>query len=107
MGHRRGPSGLRGIAPGAKLTSIKVGTANGTVAKPGVTPRPIKPPPVTKVTNLAWEGAIPAQKWMSGQLAGAFWGESNIPESLRSGLARMDMLEGALAGIMDYWQLRV
>jgi len=35
-----------------------------------------------------------------GQLAGAFWGESNIPESLRSGLARMDMLENALAGIV-------
>ena len=35
-----------------------------------------------------------------GQLAGAYWGESNIPESLRSGLARMDMLESALAGIL-------
>jgi ADP-ribosylglycohydrolase len=35
-----------------------------------------------------------------GQLAGAFWGESNIPESLRSGLARMDMLEDALAGVL-------
>jgi ADP-ribosylglycohydrolase len=35
-----------------------------------------------------------------GQLAGAFWGESKIPESLRSGLARMDMLESALAGIL-------
>jgi ADP-ribosyl-[dinitrogen reductase] hydrolase len=35
-----------------------------------------------------------------GQLAGAFWGESNIPESLRSGLARMDKLENALSGIV-------
>jgi ADP-ribosyl-[dinitrogen reductase] hydrolase len=35
-----------------------------------------------------------------GQLAGAFWGESQIPESLRFGLARMDMLENALAGII-------
>jgi ADP-ribosyl-[dinitrogen reductase] hydrolase len=35
-----------------------------------------------------------------GQLAGAFWGESHIPGSLRSGLARMDMLESALAGIL-------
>lgn len=34
-----------------------------------------------------------------GQLAGAYWGESNIPDSLRSGLARMDMLEIALAGV--------
>src|SRR5205814_2070085 len=35
-----------------------------------------------------------------GQLAGAFWGESKIPESLRSGLAQIDMLENALAGIL-------
>jgi len=36
-----------------------------------------------------------------GQLAGAYWGESGISESLRSGLARMDMLEIALAGIIS------
>jgi ADP-ribosyl-[dinitrogen reductase] hydrolase len=35
-----------------------------------------------------------------GQLAGAYWGESQIPGSLRSGLARMDMLESVLAGII-------
>jgi ADP-ribosyl-[dinitrogen reductase] hydrolase len=35
-----------------------------------------------------------------GQLAGAYWGESGISESLRAGLARMDMLEKALAGIV-------
>jgi ADP-ribosylglycohydrolase len=35
-----------------------------------------------------------------GQLAGAYWGESQIPVSLRSGVARMDMLEKALAGIV-------
>jgi ADP-ribosylglycohydrolase len=35
-----------------------------------------------------------------GQLAGAFWGESGIPEPLRSGLARMNMIEEALAGIV-------
>jgi ADP-ribosyl-[dinitrogen reductase] hydrolase len=35
-----------------------------------------------------------------GQLAGAYWGESGISESLRSGLARMDMIEQALAGII-------
>jgi ADP-ribosyl-[dinitrogen reductase] hydrolase len=35
-----------------------------------------------------------------GQLAGAYWGESQIPASLRSGLARIDMLENALAGIL-------
>jgi ATP-binding cassette subfamily B protein/subfamily B ATP-binding cassette protein MsbA len=37
-----------------------------------------------------------------GQLAGAFWGESKIPEPLRAGLARVDMLESALAGILSY-----
>jgi ADP-ribosylglycohydrolase len=35
-----------------------------------------------------------------GQMAGAFWGESGIPESLRSGLARTDLLELALTGIL-------
>jgi ADP-ribosyl-[dinitrogen reductase] hydrolase len=35
-----------------------------------------------------------------GQLGGAFWGETQISESLRSGVARMDMLESALAGII-------
>ena len=35
-----------------------------------------------------------------GQLAGAYWGKSGIPESLRSGLARMDMLEIALDGLL-------
>jgi ADP-ribosyl-[dinitrogen reductase] hydrolase len=35
-----------------------------------------------------------------GQLAGAYWGESGIPGPLRSGLARMEMIEKALAGIL-------
>lgn len=35
-----------------------------------------------------------------GQFAGAYWGESGISESLRSGLARYDMVEKALAGIV-------
>ena len=30
---------------------------------------------------------------ISGQLAGAYWGESKIPESFQAGLARRDMLE--------------
>jgi ADP-ribosylglycohydrolase len=37
---------------------------------------------------------------MALALAGAFWSESQIPGSLWSGLARMDMIEGALAGIV-------
>lgn len=35
-----------------------------------------------------------------GQLAGAFWGESGIPDTLRRGLARMDLIENALAGLL-------
>jgi ADP-ribosyl-[dinitrogen reductase] hydrolase len=35
-----------------------------------------------------------------GPLARAYRGESTVPESLRSGLARTDMLENALAGIL-------
>ncbi len=34
-----------------------------------------------------------------GQLAGAYWGESGIPGEWRSGLARPDMIERALAGL--------
>jgi ADP-ribosyl-[dinitrogen reductase] hydrolase len=37
-----------------------------------------------------------------GQLAGAYWGESGIPGPLRCSLARMDLLEHALAGILTY-----
>ncbi|WP_337173101.1 ADP-ribosylglycohydrolase family protein [Paludisphaera sp.] len=36
-----------------------------------------------------------------GQLAGAFWGESAIPSDLRRGLARMDMIDEALAGLLS------
>ena len=35
-----------------------------------------------------------------GQLAGACWGESGIPEPLRRGLARMDLIEDALLGLL-------
>ena len=35
-----------------------------------------------------------------GQLVGAYFGETGIPESLRSGLARMDIIEEALGGIL-------
>lgn len=35
-----------------------------------------------------------------GQFAGAWFGESGIPESLRQGLARFDMLNEALEGLM-------
>ena len=35
-----------------------------------------------------------------GQFAGAHWGESGIPETLRAGLARYDMIDKALAGIV-------
>ena len=36
---------------------------------------------------------------VAGQLAGACWGESGIPAAWRSELARIDMLETALAGL--------
>jgi ADP-ribosylglycohydrolase len=35
-----------------------------------------------------------------GQLAGAYWGESRIPEAWRAGLARRELLERALAGLV-------
>ena len=53
---------------------------------------------VLKAVNLGKDadttGAI------CGQLAGAYWGESGIPAPLRSGLARMDILDSALARIV-------
>jgi len=36
-----------------------------------------------------------------GQLAGAYWGESGIPTHLRNGLARKDMIEQALARLLE------
>ena len=35
-----------------------------------------------------------------GQLAGAHWGETGIPHEWLSGLARRDMLEKAIAGLV-------
>ena len=35
-----------------------------------------------------------------GQLAGAYWGEDGIPDKWREGLARKDMIEKALAGLL-------
>lgn len=35
-----------------------------------------------------------------GQLAGIYWGETGIPEPVRVSLARRDMLENALLGIL-------
>jgi len=37
-----------------------------------------------------------------GQLAGAYWGESGIPVEWRDGLARKDMIERALKGLLGY-----
>jgi ADP-ribosyl-[dinitrogen reductase] hydrolase len=35
-----------------------------------------------------------------GQFAGAYWGESGIPLEWREGLARQDMIEKALVGLL-------
>jgi ADP-ribosyl-[dinitrogen reductase] hydrolase len=36
-----------------------------------------------------------------GQLAGAYWGESGIPQEWRDGLSRPDMIEKALEGLLE------
>ena len=36
-----------------------------------------------------------------GQLAGAYWGESGIPVDWREGLARRDVTQRALAGLIE------
>ncbi len=53
---------------------------------------------VLKAVNLGDDADTTAA--VCGQLAGAYWGESGIPESLRFGLAKWEMLEAALAGIV-------
>jgi len=35
-----------------------------------------------------------------GQLAGAYWGESGIPVEWREGLAKNDMIEKAIEGLL-------
>jgi len=35
-----------------------------------------------------------------GQFAGAYWGESGVPQRWRDGLARRELIERALRGIM-------
>jgi ADP-ribosyl-[dinitrogen reductase] hydrolase len=54
---------------------------------------------VLKAVNLGGDadtiGAV------CGQLAGAYWGESGIPVHLRAGLARINMIEGALKGLLQ------
>jgi ADP-ribosylglycohydrolase len=53
---------------------------------------------VLKAVNLG--DAADTTGAICGQLAGAYWDEFGISDSLRSALARMDMLEKALAGIV-------
>jgi ADP-ribosylglycohydrolase len=38
-----------------------------------------------------------------GQFAGAFWGESGIPEDWRKGLAKFEMIDVALKGLTKYY----
>lgn len=52
---------------------------------------------VLKAVNLGCDADTTGS--ITGQLAGAFWGESGIPQHLRDGLARMDMIEKALKSL--------
>lgn len=52
---------------------------------------------VLKAVNLGEDADTTGA--VCGQLAGACWGESGIPDEWRSGLARRDMIESALSGI--------
>ena len=36
-----------------------------------------------------------------GQLAGAYWGENGIPKEWLDGLARRDLIEHAMGGLID------
>jgi ADP-ribosylglycohydrolase len=53
---------------------------------------------VLKAVNLGHDADTTGA--VCGQLAGAFWGEGGIPVSLRQGLARYDLLNEALDGLI-------
>jgi ADP-ribosylglycohydrolase len=53
---------------------------------------------VLKAVNLGEDADTTGA--VCGQLAGAFWGESGIPESLRQGLAKFEMIDAALGGLL-------
>lgn len=55
------------------------------------------PEAVLKAVNLGDDSDTTGA--VCGQFAGAFWGEAGIPDSWRSELARIDLLETALAGL--------
>mgnify|MGYP000364291541 CR=1 FL=1 len=52
---------------------------------------------VLKAVNLGEDADTTGA--VCGQFAGAFWGESGIPESLLAGLAKKDMIESALTSL--------
>lgn len=53
---------------------------------------------VTLAVNLGEDTDTSAA--ITGQIAGAYYGESGIPQDLRDGLSRKDMIEEALAGLI-------
>ena len=53
---------------------------------------------VLRAVNLGDDADTTAA--VCGQLAGAYWGESGIPVEWRDGLARKDMIEKALGGLL-------
>jgi ADP-ribosylglycohydrolase len=53
---------------------------------------------VLKAVNLGEDADTTGA--VCGQLAGAYWGETGISNSLRAGLARVDMIEAALTAIV-------
>jgi ADP-ribosylglycohydrolase len=58
----------------------------------------IEPPRVLRAVNLGDDADTTGA--VCGQFAGAYWGESGIPLEWREGLARQDMVEKALVGLL-------
>jgi ADP-ribosyl-[dinitrogen reductase] hydrolase len=54
---------------------------------------------VLRAVNLGDDADTTAA--VCGQFAGAYWGESGIPPEWREGLARQDMIESAIAGLLE------
>ena len=103
--HQRGTLlGLAiGDALGAAVEFEQPGTFPPVTGYRGGGPHGLAPGEWTDDSSMAvaLADSIASVGWdVCGQLAGAYWGESGIPQEWREGLARPEMIEKALVGLL-------
>ena len=90
---RRGPRRKNSVgAWGLKIADHGIGKRKRRPRPSGSSRRRPKAEPEAEVTKTTFLD--------DAQLAGAYWGESGIPQEWRDGLARPEMIEKALPGIV-------